>query len=95
MENTMAAKFALGKVVATPGALEMLASLGLSPSEFLERHASGDWGNVCQEDKQLNDEALIDGSRLLSAYDLANGERLWIISEADRGSTCLLRPSEY
>jgi hypothetical protein len=91
----MAAKFALGKIVATPGSLEMMASLGLNPSEFLARHASGDWGDVCREDKQLNDEALVEGSRLLSAYDLANGERLWIITEADRSSTCLLRPSEY
>ncbi len=91
----MPAKFALGRIVATPGCLEMLAALGLTPGEFLARHASGEWGNLCAEDKQLNDQALIEGGRLLSAYDLGHGERLWIITEADRSSSCLLRPSEY
>jgi hypothetical protein len=91
----MPAKFTLGRIVATPGCLEMLAALRLNPSEYLARHGNGDWGDVCAEDKQLNDQALVEGGRLLSAYDLGHGERLWIISEMDRSSTCLLRPSEY
>jgi len=91
----MQTKFPLGHVVATPGALELLHDSGESPSIFLSRHSQGDWGEVCQEDRQLNDQALVDGSRLLSAYRTAKGERLWVITEADRSSTCLLRPDEY
>jgi len=95
MENIMPARFPLGQIVATPGCLEMLAALGLNPTKYLARHASGDWGDVCPEDKQLNDEALVENGRLLSAYDLGQGERLWIITESDRSSTCLLLPDEY
>ena len=91
----MPPKFSLGRTVATPGALEVLAANKQSPAEFLARHASGDWGDLCEEDKRLNDEALLDGSRILSSYTLANGEKLWAISEADRSSTCLLLLSEY
>lgn len=69
--------------------------LGQSPAEFLDRHIRGDWGNVCSEDAGLNDEALIDGSRVLSSYQTSRGEKLWVITEADRSSTCLLLPSEY
>jgi hypothetical protein len=85
----------LGSVVATPGAIEQLTRAGQSPSEFLNRHLSGDWGDVCSEDRQLNDEAIENGSRVLSAYVLRTGEKLWIITEADRSSTCCLLPSEY
>ena len=81
--------------MATPGALDLLRESGEAPAVFLNRHVQGDWGEVCQEDCQLNDQALIDGSRVLSAYRTAKNERLWIITEADRSSTCLLRPDEY
>ena len=57
------------------------------------RHLSGDWGDLCEEDRQLNDEAVENGSRVLSAYVLTTGEKLWVITEADRSSTCLLLPS--
>lgn len=89
------AKFALGQIVATPGALEALESAGQNPAEFLARHAAGDWGEVDDEDKQANDDSLKTGARLLSAYRTSQDERLWIITEADRSSTCLLRPDEY
>ena len=88
-------KFTLGQLVATPGALEALQDSGQSPSDFLSRHVRGDWGEVCPEDKMLNDQALIEGSRILSAYRTIKGARLWIITEADRSSTCVLLPSEY
>ena len=88
------AKFDLGQIVATPGALEALGSAGQSPAEFLTRHVQGDWGEVDDEDKQANDDALKTGARLLSAYT-ALDERIWIITEADRSSTCILLPSEY
>jgi hypothetical protein len=83
--------FALGRVVVTPGAAA-LDPEGLARS--LIRHMEGDWGKVCEEDKALNDEALKDGSRVLSSYDIG-GTTLWIITEADRSVTTFLLPEEY
>ena len=89
-------KFSLGKVVATPGALETLEAASVNLWELLARHSRGDWGDVCEEDAALNDQAVIEGSRILSVYTLPKtGERVWIISEADRSSTCALLPDEY
>jgi hypothetical protein len=88
-------KFALGQIVATPGALEALNAAGQTPSFFLDQHAVGNWGEVNAEDKSLNDLALVDGSRLLSAYRTLKNSRIWIITEANRASTCLLLPEEY
>jgi hypothetical protein len=85
----------LGRVVATPGALEQMKRAGQSPSEFLNRHLSGDWGDLCAEDRRLNDEAVENGDRVLSAYNLTTGSKIWVITEADRSSTCLLRPEDY
>jgi hypothetical protein len=87
--------FPLGQTVGTPDALQALAESGESPALFLSRHVSGDWGEVCAEDKRLNDAAVKDGSRLLSAYRTRNGVKIWIITEADRSSTCLLLPENY
>jgi hypothetical protein len=89
------ARFKLGQIVATPGALEALSISGQSPWDFLARHVQGDWGEVDAEDKQSNEQALSDGSRLLSAYTTKAGDRIWIITEADRSSSCLLTPDEY
>jgi len=89
----VAVSFELGRVVATPGALEVLAPE--EPLVLLRRHASGDWGEVDAHDRRANNRALKDGTRILSAYVSAGGERVWIITEADRSSTCLLLPSEY
>ncbi|HUT90282.1 MAG TPA: hypothetical protein VMY37_12350 [Thermoguttaceae bacterium] len=93
-------KFHLGQLVATPGALEALQDSGQRPDDFLSRHVQGDWGEVCDEDRTLNDEALIDGSRILSAYRTLKGVKLWVITEAadDRGhraATTILLPEEY
>jgi len=88
-------RFSLGQVVATPGALEALAASGATAGQFLSRHVCGDWGEVGAEDWQSNEDALIHGERLLSAYSLANAERLWIITEADRSVTTLLLSQEY
>ena len=97
---TVKAKFSLGQTLATPGALQALEESGQSPDFFLEKHVSGDWGMVNDEDKRLNDQALVDGSRILSAYKTLKGERLWVITEAtdDEGrrvSTTILKPQEY
>jgi hypothetical protein len=88
-------KFSLGQVVATPGALRALEGSGQTPAFFLDRHVQGDWGTVDAEDWAANDQALVDGSRILSAYKTLKGKRLWIITEADRSSTCCLLPEEY
>jgi hypothetical protein len=74
--NETTKKFSLGRIVATPGALEALAAAGQSAGEFLARHVAGDWGDLDPEDKSLNDAALIDGSRILSAYKTRNGARI-------------------
>ena len=87
--------FELGQVVATPGSLETLKTAGHTPVEFLSRHVRGDWGDLDSEDKQANEDALKDGGRIFSSYRLADGTVLWVITEADRSSTCVLLPSEY
>ncbi len=85
----------LGRVVATPAALEVLAAADTSPLALLIRHASGDWGQVDAEDAKANDEAVINFYRVLSAYKLHTGETVWIITEADRTVTTILLPSDY
>ncbi|HTZ59919.1 MAG TPA: hypothetical protein VMB49_17545 [Acidobacteriaceae bacterium] len=89
------ARFPLGRVVATPGALQALEESGESPGVFLKRHLTGDWGEVDDHDRRENELSVIQGFRLLSAYTLSNGTKLWIITEADRSATTLLLPSEY
>ncbi len=84
-------RFPLGRVLATPGALE----LGVDLFPLLRRHAHGDWGELGDDDRDANERALFSGGRLLSAYTLPGGRRLWIITEADRSSTTLLLPEEY
>jgi len=85
----------LGQTVSTPGALTALLEAGQSPMEFLSRHVRGDWGDVPPEDATANNEALRTGSRLLSSYKTRKGEKLWIITEADRSVTTILLPHEY
>lgn len=85
----------LGRVLATPGALRALALAGANGAHYLARHAGGDWGDVDAHDWAANDRALLADERLLSAYLLPNGERLWIITEADRSASTLLLPDEY
>lgn len=85
----------LGQLVATPGALTAFEAAGEHPLFLLARHARGDWGVVDAEDWRANDHALQAGARLLSAYRLATGTKVWIITEADRSATTLLLPEEY
>jgi hypothetical protein len=88
-------KFALGQLVATPGALGALVEAGQHPLEFIRRHASGDWGEVNDEDKQENEFSVAHGFRILSAYRTARDVTIWVITEADRSATTLLLPEEY
>ena len=93
-------KFQLGRLLITPGAQNSLKQTGESVWTYFARHAQGDWGEVDAEDAALNDEALKDGSRLLSAYHLKDGTKIWAISEAEddngqREATTILLPEEY
>lgn len=86
--------FPLGQIVATPGALELLDRAAVNAAELLQRHQSGDWGNVPPEDAEENDHSVVNGYRILSSYPVGEN-RIWIITEADRSSTTLLLPEEY
>ena len=87
--------FALGQIVATPGALALLEKAQKSPSEFLLRHLRGDWGDLCRDDKAENELSLKQGFRLLSSYPVTDTDTIWIITEADRSVTTVLLPAEY
>ena len=87
--------FPLGQVVATPGALRTLKEANQDPLELLSRHVTGDWGALCEEDKQENELSVEEGFRILSAYILTSGVKVWVITEADRSATTILLPSEY
>jgi hypothetical protein len=93
--NAQRPRFALGQVVATPGALEALRTAGQLPFAFLRHHQSGDWGDLCEEDKAENELSVEQGFRILSAYRLPTGVKIWLITEADRSATTVLLPSEY
>jgi hypothetical protein len=89
-------RFQLGQVVATPGALEALERAGTTPLRLLGRHETGDWGDLSDDDIAENEFSLKEGFRLLSAYKLpVTGEKIWVITEADRSVTTLLLPEEY
>lgn len=84
----------LGRTVATPAALRVCEAQGVQPMTLLRRHAGGDWGDLCAADVQANVEAIQHGLRVLSSYALGQ-DKIWVITEADRSSTCLLLPEEY
>ena len=95
MAGGIGAKFELGRLLITPGALEALKKNGHDPAEFIRKHAAGDWGELDVEDVHENEYSLENGLRLLSSYRLQDGQKLWIITEADRSCTTLLLPEEY
>lgn len=93
-------KFNLGQVVATPGAICALQESGELPAKFLHRHVEGDWGDICNDDKRLNDEALQDGSRIMSVYSTSKGTKIWVITDATNNAdrrevTTVLLPEDY
>jgi hypothetical protein len=90
--------FALGQIVATPGAFAALEKAGQAPGEFLARHVNREWGDLSDVDRKENDYGLEHGFRLLSVYRTRAGDKLWIITESDRSVssvTTLLLPEEY
>jgi hypothetical protein len=98
-------RFALGQVVATPGALHLLQQTGTDAMALLMRHVNGDWGDICAEDAKENELSIAEGFRVMSVYALTLGdqaasdgderERVWLITEADRSVTTLLLPRDY
>ena len=88
-------KFPLGHIVATPGALAALQEAQDSFWPYLARHSKGDWSEVNAEDATENGLSLRDGFRLLSAYTITSGIKIWIITERDRSATTILLPEEY
>ena len=84
----------LGRIVATPGALEVLAEAGEEPLRYLTRHASGDWWDLDAHDRRENERSLKHGWRILSSYPVG-GKTVWVITEADRSVTTILFPEEY
>ena len=87
--------FALGQVVGTPRALQALRDAEQHPVELLIRHITGDWGDLCDEDKAENELSVECGFRTLSSYKLQTGVKVWVITEWDRSVTTLLLPDEY
>jgi hypothetical protein len=100
MTIALTRNFELGQCVSTPGALEAILKTGEAPIQFLARHMRGDWGDLTADDKAANDSALVpnedgEGARILSAYHLKDGTKIWLITEWDRSRTTILLPDEY
>lgn len=92
----MTPRFPLGRVLATPGALEVLEEAGVDACALLRRHQAGDWGEVPACDARENAKSVRNGWRVLSAYPVdGNGLRVWVLTEADRSATTILLPVEY
>ncbi len=85
--------FELGNIYITKGANNAVGEI--DAIRAIQRHRSGDWGDLCEEDKDMNNASIIHGDRLLSSYKTFNGVKFWIITEADRSSTTILLPEEY
>lgn len=91
----MESLFSLGRLFATPGAIIAAKEANDNLILYLYRHAAGDWGDLSHEDMLANAAALKEGTRLLSAYHMKDGKKIWIITEADRSATTILLPEEY
>ena len=87
--------FRLGQLVGTPGAIKALQEAEQDPLELLYRHVTGDWGVLDDEDKKENEFSVVHGFRIVSAYKLETGVKVWVITEADRSATTILLPDDY
>lgn len=90
--------FSTGQVVATPGALSLLSKAGVAPIDLITRHGFGDWAELSPEDQLQNCLAVAKGGRVFTSFSVGsppNVEKVWVITEADRSSSCVLLPSEY
>lgn len=86
--------FGLGQVVATPAAIEFCEVNAVHPLTYVRRHCLGDFGDLDREDIAANTQAIKSGARVFSSYYVGTS-KVWVITEADRSSTCVLLPEEY
>ncbi len=93
MSTRTGPSFPLGQIVATPNDLSQIMQEDIMAA--LQRHMTGDWGELCAEDKLANDCAVMEGTRILSAYRSVNGTKFWIVTEHDRRTTTILLPEDY
>ena len=95
-ENTrLAPRFSLGRIVATPGALDALAEAREDARNLLRRHVRGDWGDVGEEDAAENELSVEKGFRIMSVYTLSTGVKVWLITERNRSASTFLLPEDY
>jgi hypothetical protein len=94
-QNPKRCLFPLGQIVGTPGALAALRKAGQGPPEFLARHASGDWGDLCAEDREANQFSMERGFQIFSSYRTHAGDELWVITDNHFSITTILLPDEY
>ena len=92
---TNTARFELGQTLITPGARDAIEEAGQAPHEFLLRHGAGDWGELSDDDRKENELSVEHGFRILSAYTTSKGQRVLVITEADRRATTILLSEEY
>lgn len=88
-------RFKLGRILATPAAIEAIAEARVSIVDLLIRHMRGDWGELAESDRQQNELSVDTGLRLLSSYVLPNGQTVWVMTECDRSATSILLPGDY
>ncbi len=93
-DTSPAPRFPLGNLYATSAVAQWASQEGLSLSQIIERHHNGDWGDLCDEDKQANEDSLVHGGRLFSSY-LTKGKKIYVISESNRSMTTILFANEY
>jgi hypothetical protein len=95
MEQITRQLFPLEQIVTTPAALATLEKAGQGPTEFLWHHASGDWGDLCAEDRQENQFSVERSFQIFSSYRTRAGDELWIITDNHFSITTILLPQEY
>jgi len=94
-KHIVAPLFPLGQIVATPGAVVEMANANQEAKYFIGLHLRLDKGCLDASDHAQNKLALKLGNRIFSAFKTNLGAKLWVITEADRSSTCILLPEEY
>jgi len=95
MGRNIVALFELGELWTTPGAVTAMTDADQDPLELIQRHVTGDWSELSEDDQAENRFSINHALRILSAYTLNTGVKVWIITEADRSGTTILLPSEY
>ncbi len=88
-------RFTLGRMVITVACKAHMDRLNADPLHFLSRHVNGDWGELGTDDKRANEEAIRHSMRIMSRYQLSDGENIYIITERDRSCTTIMLRDEY